>query len=184
MENKLDFFDKLAKTSTLDICILSDNKILDRLRVKDTGQNIVISKRLNRAFIIPERSDGLHYGFTTMFFYDSDNATPLIKKDKDMIDKENNIYCYGINDDNKIKRLYYRTVKTPDNLNKYDKDTKKCAPAEFQQTTINNILLKGIIDTKIIEDLVKSPENIFEQLKTPIIIGFICLTLVAFMFSM
>ena len=184
MSNKLDIFDKLAKTATLDICIISDNKILDRLRVNDTGQNIVVSSKLNRAFIVPDRSEGLHYGFTTYFFYDSDNSTPLIKADKKLIDNENNIYCYGVFDDNKIKRTLYRTIKTPDNLQKYDKDTKKCAPVEFKQTTIDNKLLKGLIDTKIIEDLIKSPENIFEQLKIPLIVGCICLTIIAFMFSL
>lgn len=184
MVNKFDLFDKLAKTSTLDICIVSDNKIIDRLRQKDTGQNILVSEKLNRAFIIPDRSDGLHYGFTTFFFYDAENSTPLIKADKKEIDNENNVYCYGVFDDNKIKRLYNRTVKTPDNLMKYDKNTKKCAPIEFKQTTIDNKLLKGIIDTKIITDLIKSPENIFEQLKIPLIVGCICLTIIAMLFTL
>lgn len=184
MNNKFDLFDKLAKTSTLDICIVSDNKIIDRLRVKDTGQNIVVSTKLNRAFIVPNRSDGLHFGFTTFFFYDAENSTPLIKADKSAIDNENNVYCYGVFSENKIERVVNRIIKTPDNLMKYDKNTKKLAPLEFKQTTIDNKLLKGIIDTKIVTDLIKSPENIFEQLKLPLIVGCICLTIIAMMFSL
>lgn len=183
MSEKFDFFNKLAKTSTLDICIVSDNKIIDRLRQTDTGQNILVSHKLNRAFIIPDRSDGIHYGFSTIFFYDAENSTPLIKADKNAIDNENNVYCYGVFDDNKIKRLYNRVIKSPDNLMKYDKNTKKCAPLEFHQTTIDNKLLKGIIDTKIITDLIKSPENIFEQLKMPLIVGCICLTIIVMLFT-
>ena len=178
-----DFFDRMGKTSTIEICIVSDNKILDRFRIKDCGQNIAISKKLNRAFIIPDRADGLHYGFSTIFFYDSENSTPLIKADKNEIDKTNEIYCYGINDENKIKRLYNRTIKTPEDLLKYDEKTRKITPAKFKQTTIDNKLLKGLIDTKIVTDLIKTPENIFEQLKLPIIVGCICLTVCVFMFS-
>lgn len=178
-----DLFDKMGKTSTLEICIVNDNKIIDRFRLKDTGQNIAISKKLNRAFIIPDRSDGLHYGFSTIFFYDSENSTPLIKADKSAIDAENNIYCYGVFDDNKIKRAYYQMIKSPDNLMKYDKNTKKLSAMKFEQTTIDNKLLKGLIDTKIVTDLIKSPENIFEQLKLPIIVGCICLTICVIMLS-
>lgn len=179
-----DFFDKLGKTSTLDICIVNDNKIVDRLRVKDYGQNILISKKLNRAFIIPQREDGLHYGFSTIFFYDSENSTPLVKADKKLIDEQNEVYCYGIFDDNKIKREYNRLIKSPENLQRYDKNTKKSAPLQFKQTTIDNKLLKGLIDTKIVTDLIKSPENIFEQLKLPIIIACICLTVAVIVISL
>lgn len=184
MSGTSDFFDKLGKTSTLDICIVNDNKIVDRLRQKDVGQNILVSKKLNRAFIIPDRSDGLHYGFSTMFFYDSENSTPLVKEDKRLIDEQNEVYCYGIFDDNKIKRVYNRIIKTPENLTKYDKKTQKSAPMQFKQTTIDNKLLKALIDTKIVTDLIRTPENIFEQLKIPIIIGCICLTIAVIVISL
>lgn len=183
MSSKTDLFDKLAKTSTIDICIVSDGKIIDRFQQKDYGQNILISKKLNRAFIVPDRSDGLHYGFSTIFFYDSENSTPLIKKDKDLIDGQNNVYCYGVFSENKIQRLYNRVIKSPEDLIRYDKNTKKIAPMEFTQTTIDNKLLKGLIDTKIVTDLIKSPENIFEQLKLPIIVGCICLTIIVMLIT-
>lgn len=184
MNGLRDFFDKMGKKSTLEICIVSDNKILDRFRLEDTGQNIAVSKKLNRAFIIPDRSDGLHYGFSTIFFYDAENSTPLIPRDKRDIDATNEIYCYGIYDDNKIKRVYNRIIKTPDKLERYDKNTKKSQPLQFKQTTIDNKLLKGLIDTKIVTDLIRSPENIFETLKIPIIIACICLTMVVIVISL
>ena len=74
-------------------------------------------------------------------------------------------------------------IKSPDNLMKYDKNTKKLSAMKFEQTTIDNKLLKGLIDTKIVTDLIKSPENIFEQLKLPIIVGCICLTICVIMLS-
>lgn len=174
---------QLTGKTYLEVYLISGNRIIDRLIEQDIGQRWLIAKKTNKAFIIPDRSEGLLEGQKTIFFYSSENATPLSIEHTSEINQLDENYIYGINSENKFLKLKNRILKHPDNLLKTTSSTKKVKPSKIIPTTIEPVILKSIVNAKIIEDLLRPNENIWEQLKIPIIIGIIAITLIGFMFT-
>jgi len=169
---------QLKNKSYLEIYLISGNRIIDMIYEQDIGQRWLISKKTNRAFIIPDRTEGLLSGQKTIFFFSSENSTPLSIEHISEINKIDSSYIYGINSENKFLKLKNRLLKNPDNLIKTDSKTQKINPSKIVSTTIEPAILKSIINTKIIEDLLKPNTNIWEDLKIPIIIGIIAITVI------
>lgn len=181
-----DIFNKLSKNSYLEIYIVSYNKIVDKIKVKDIGQKFVKSQKLNQAFILPDRSEGLQYGFKTIFFYDSGTSTPLThleEEDKEEIDKQDAVYIFGVKSNNKIQRFKAILTKNPVHMVRYDEKTRKIQPFSWRPTTIDSSLLNSLLDTQIITDVIKTPVNIFEALKIPIIVGSVCAVIIVMLLT-
>jgi len=128
---------QLQSKAYLEVYLISGNRIIDILYERDIGQRWLISKQTNKAFIIPDRLEGLLYKQKTIFFYSYENATPLTFQDIDEISKTNNDYLYGINSENKFLMLKNRLLKNPDNLIPVTTKTKKVKPLKIIGTTID-----------------------------------------------
>ena len=174
----------LSNKSYLEVYLISGNRIIDILYEADIGQRWLISRKTNKAFIIPDRSEGLLYKQKTIFFYSNENATPLALEDRLNISDIDTDYLYGINSENKFIRLKNRILKNPNNLTNPTKRTTKIKPVKITGTTIEPSILKSIINTKIVEDLLKPNESPWEQLKIPIIIGIIAITVIVLILTM
>jgi len=174
---------QLLNKSYLEVYLISGNRIIDTIYEHDIGQRWLISKKTNRAFIIPDRTEGLLLGQKTIFFFSSENSTPLSIEHSEEIEQIDSAYIYGINSENKFLKLKNRLLKNPENLIKTNNKTQKIIPSKIVSTTIEPAILKSIINTKIIEDLLKPNENIWEQLKIPIIVGIIAITIIGITIS-
>jgi len=175
---------KLFNKTYLEIYLISGNRIIDKLVEEDIGQRWLISKKTNKAFIIPDRSEGLLQGQKTIFFYSAETATPLSIEHIEEIDRLDENYIYGINSENKFLKYKNRILKNPENLIRTNGNTKKVNPSRIIPTTIEPSILKAIVNTKIIEELLKPNENMWEQLKIPLIIGIIAIALLGFILTM
>lgn len=178
-ESKLKFLQK----PYIEVYLISGNKIIDMIYEQDIGQRWLISRKTNKAFILPDRSESLSDGFKSIFFFSNENSTPLSIEDTEEIEHQDSDYIYGINSDNKFLKLKNRIQKTPKNLLKTDLKTKKISPSKIISTTIEPTVLKTIINTKIIEDLLKPNESPWESLKIPIIIAIIAITIIITLFT-
>lgn len=168
----------------IDVYIISGNRIIDRIIEEDKGQRWLFSKKMDKAFLVPDRSEGLIYGQKTIFFYSAETSTPLTIEEIEEIEMQDTDYIYGIDDNNRFIRFKNRIFKSPDNLIKVTPTTKKMKASKIVSTTIEPQVLKSIINTKIITELLKSPENVWETLKTPIIVGIIAITAIVIYYTM
>jgi hypothetical protein len=66
---------------------------------------------------------------------------------------------------------------------RYDEKTRKIQPFNWRPTTIDSSLLNSLLDTQIITDVIKTPVNIFEALKIPIIVGSICAVIIVMLLT-
>ena len=172
---------QLCNSPYIEIYLISGNKIIDILHEKDTGQRWLISQKTNNAFILPDRSEGLLYKNKVIFIYSNESATPLSLEDRININIPKTEYLYELNNSNKfikIKNPLQKSVTTKTNLK-----TKKLTQSTLQPTTISPTILKSIINTKIIEDLLKSNESIWEALKIPLIMLIIAITIIIIIFT-
>lgn len=174
---------QISGKSYIDVYLVAGNKIIDQIIEEDIGQRWLISKKLNKAFILPDRSEGLSFDRKTIFFYGAETATPLSIEEEEDIKTQNTAYLYGIDDNNRLIRFKNQMLKSPENLIKITEETRKVKPTKLLSTTIEPQVLKSIIDTKVVSDLLKSNESIFETLKTPIIIGIIAVVVIMLMFT-
>lgn len=174
---------QISGKSYIDVYLVAGNKIIDQIIEEDIGQRWLISKKLNKAFILPDRSEGLSFDRKTIFFYGAETATPLSIEEEEDIKTQNTAYLYGIDDNNRLIRYKNKLLKTPESIVRTNEETKKVKPTKLLSTTIEPQVLKSIIDTKVVSDLLKSNESIFETLKTPIIIGIIAVVVIMLMFT-
>ena len=168
-----EFTLKLFNNPYLEIYLISGNKIIDILYEKDIGQRWLISPKTNKAFILPDRSESLLYKNKSIFIYSNENATPLSLEDH--ISLQTN-YTYELTTSNKFIKT--KTQKINPNLK-----TKKITKTELIGTTISPTVLKSIINTKIIEDLLKSNQSVWEALKIPLIMLIIAITIIVIIFT-
>lgn len=175
---------QISGKSYIDVYLIAGNRIIDRLIEVDIGQRWLVSKKLNKAFILPDRSEGLTFDRKTIFFYGAETATPLTIEEETDIKSQNTDYLYGIDGNNRFIRFKNRMLKSPENLIKINEETRKVKPAKLIGTTIEPSVLKAVMYTKVVTDLLKSNENMFETLKIPIIIGIIAIVVIMMMFTL
>ena len=179
-----DFFRKVTKNLYLDIYILASHKVVDHFKIKDVGQDWVKSTKLNRAYLVPDRSEGFMEGFKTMFFYDASNISPLTQEDIAEIEQQNTVYTFARFSENKIKRYKFYLNANPVHYQKYDEKTQKIITVVLQPTTIDSALLERLINTDVVTKFLKIPSTIWEDLKVPIIVACITLTVITMFITM
>ena len=158
--------------------------MVDHIKIKDIGQDWVQSKKLNRAFLVPDRDEGFSEGMKTMFFYDANSITPLTQEDRGEIDKQNIIYTFARYSENRIKRYKFYMNANPKQYPVYDEKTQKLIKVVLQPTTIDSALIDRIINTDVVTKFLKIPSTIWEDLKVPIIVACIALTVIVMLFTM
>lgn len=179
-----DVFRKAIKNRFLDIYVLSSHMVIDHFKVRDIGQDWVKSEKLNRSFLIPDRSEGFTEGFKTMFFYDANNITPLTQEDKDDIDRQNTIYTFARFSENRIERFNFLLTKHPRNYQKFDEKTQKMTTVTLQPTTIDSALADRILNTNVVTEFLKIPTSMWEELKIPIIAACGALVIITMLLTM
>ena len=179
-----DIFRKTIKNSVLDISIVSNNKVVDHFKIKDIGQDWIRSVKLNRSYFVPDRSEGFSEGFKTIFYYDANNISPLTALDKEEINEQNVIYTYGRLSDSRIKRFKFYMNANKVHYHKYDEKTRKIVPVVFKPTTMDSEFIDKLLNTTIVNDFLKIPEDFWETMKVPIIVGCIALVIIVMMFTM
>jgi len=179
-----DFFRKVTKNLYLDIYVLASNKVVDHFKIKDIGQDWIKSTKLNRSYLVPDRSEGYMEGFKTMFFYDAANISPLTQEDKNEIDKQNVVYTFARFSENKIKRFNFYLNANIKHYQKYDEKTQQITTVVLQPTTIDSALLERLINTDVVTKFLKIPSTIWEDLKVPIIAACIALTVIVMLITM
>lgn len=189
MKNKVkqspkDLLNKLGKLNYVQIFIIENNQILDSIYTVDVGQNVIVSKKLNKAFILPERKDGLIFGTKTMFFYSANNCVPLTLEDCNTIIEENKEFVYALTEKKGIAKTFALINKNPNDYMFFDENTTKCNVMKLKPCSIDTALLKSIIETRIVSDLIKTPTNMFEELKTPILVGICAVVFIAMLFTL
>ena len=179
-----DFFRKVTKNLYLDIYVLASNKVVDHFKIKDIGQDWIKSTKLNRSYLVPDRSEGYMEGFKTMFFYDAANISPLTQEDKNEIDKQNVVYTFARFSENKIKRFNFYLNANIKHYQKYDEKTQQITTVVLQPTTIDSALLERLINTDVVTKFLKIPSTMWEDLKVPIIAACIALTVIVMLITM
>lgn len=167
----------------IDVYLVSSGKIIDHLITTDRGQLWLYSKKLDKAFILPDRSEGLSFNRKTIFFYGAETSTPLTIEEQSEIEHQDEEYMYGIDSQNRLVRAYTRLIKSPDNVMNISSKTRKIKPASIKGTTIEPETLRGLINAKVVDDLLKPVENKWEQLKMPIIIGILAIAGIVFFYT-
>lgn len=151
---------KLLSRSYIEVVVISGNIVVTRIFEKEKGQKWITSKTLNAGFILPDRNEGLKSNNKVVYHYTLDKSTPLstiAKTDKGLYKD----LIYTLDKDNALKKSFI----LPDEIS-------------FESTNINPEILKSIIDTKVVSDLLKPIESMWEALKLPIIIGSIMIGLI------
>lgn len=168
MNNEIIY--QMKGKSYIEVFLISGNHIIDRVYSEDIGQRWLISKKTNKAFLLPDRSEALHIGKKSLFFYSADNALPLAFGDIADINEQDSEYIYGIDAENKLIRMKNRIFKSPDKLiNPAGTDIQKIKPSKIQPTTIDSTALQSVMNNKVIADLLKPTESPFEALKMPLL---------------
>lgn len=179
-----DFFRKVTKNLYLDIYILASRRVVDHFKIKDIGQDWIKSTKLNRSYLVPDRTEGFSEGFKTMFFYDAASITPLTQEDMDEIDKQNVIYTFARFSENRIKRLKFYLKANPVHYQKFDERTQKIIPVVLKPTTMDSALLDKILNTEVVTNFLKIPTNIWEELKVPILVATAAIVLIVMLFTL
>lgn len=144
---------KLLSRSYIEIVIISGNIVISRIFEKEKGQKWIVIPSLNAGLILPDRNEGLKSGSKVVYHYTLDKSTPLsllAKSDKTLYKD----IIYSLDKDDSLRK----TMILPEEVS-------------FQSTNINPEILKSIIDTKVVADLLKPIESMWEALKMPLIVG-------------
>jgi len=179
-----DYFRKRIKNHYLEIFVLSDNKVIDHFKISDLGQDWVRSEKMNRCFLIPDRSEGLSEGIKTMFFFDAHNISPLTKVDKKEMDDQNVIYTFDRNSDSKIKKFKFYMNANTKHYQRYNPDSRKIEPVYLKPTMIDSALVDKILNTEVVNKFLKIPSNMWEDLKIPIIVVCIAIVIITMLFTL
>jgi hypothetical protein len=151
---------KTFSRSYLEIVVISGNIVINRTFEKERGQKWIVIPALNAGFILPDRNEGLKSNSKVVYHFTLDKSTPLstlAKTDKD---------------------LYKDIIYTLDKDNSLRKTMILAEQVKFQSTNIDPEILKSIIDTKVVTELLKPTISMWESLKYPLIIGAIMIGLI------
>lgn len=155
---------KLFSRAYIEVIVISGNRIITRIFEKERGQKWIISKSLNVGFILPDRSEGLQSNNKVVYHFTLDKSTPLTTLSK----TDRNMYkdiVYSLDKDDSLRKTMILAEEV-----------------EFESTNISPEILKSIIDTKVVSDLLKPIESMWEALKLPITIGAILLGIIGMLY--
>jgi hypothetical protein len=155
---------KLLSRSYIEIVVISGNVVITRIFEKEKGQKWIVSDTLNAGFIIPDRNEGLNSGSKVVYHFTLDKSTPLT-----LLPKSD-------------KSLYKDIVYTLDKNSSLRKTMILPEMISFDSTNIHPEILKSIIDTKVVSDLLKPIESMWEALKLPLIIGSIIFGIIGMLY--
>lgn len=155
---------KLLSRAYIEIIVISGNRVISRIFEKEKGQKWIVSKELNAGFILPDRSEGLQSNNKVVYHFTLDKSTPLTTLMKE------------------DRKLYKDIVYTLDKDDSLRKSMVLASEIDFESTNISPEILKSIIDTKVVSDLLKPVEGMWEALKLPIIIASIIFGIIGMLY--